>query len=493
MSFPHRLSKRTLSSISIFLILGVPACATTLVTPANPQVSVPTAIISLPESTAAPLPTASATPPEQASAITRTKYHLSVFLDYQTRRLDVEQTIQYLNQTGENLTELLLVVEPHRYADVFQLDALTWGSGEYVGLYSLEDGILIIPLSEPLLPNEVIKLFITYTLHIPFQASAFGYTARQINLADWYPYLPPYLAGEGWRFNPPAIVGEHLIYDIADFEVIIRSPEPGLILAAPAPAQPMATGSFYQLEAARSFIWSASLQYQTLEMTVDDTLLTAYVFPEHLSAGESALKTMAAALPLFESLYGPYPRASLTLIEADFYDGYESDGAFFLDEVYFWDYFRSPNNYLTTLTAHETAHQWWYAQVGNDPALEPWLDEALSIYSEYLFYENIYPDQTGWWWQFRVLRMNPVGYINSNIYGFTDVDTYVNTVYLRGASFLRDLRALIGDDAFFAFLRDYLSGGYHRQMTSADFFAVLAAHTDADLSLLLTVYFAEDG
>ena len=251
----------------------------------------------------------------------------------------------------------------------------------------------------------------------------------------------------------------------------------------------LATGLLIQLEAARGIVWSASLQFENLEINVGDEVMRAYVFPEHVAAAQYALEAMAASVTLYEELFGEYPRASLTLIEADFYDGYESDGAFFLDEVYFWDYFRSPNNYLTTLAAHETAHQWWYAQVGSDQAQEPWLDEALSTYCELLFYERYYPDQTGWWWQFRVQRLNPVGYVNTSIYQYNDVDVYVNAVYLRGASFLRDLRALIGDDAFFTLLREYYTQGKYQQMTSEDFFSLLAEQTSENISTLLAVYF----
>ena len=41
---------------------------------------------------------------------------------------------------------------------------------------------------------------------------------------------------------------------------------------------------------------------------------------------------------------------------------------------------------------HETAHQWWFEQVANDQAQQPWLDESLATYSERIYYENIHPD-----------------------------------------------------------------------------------------------------
>jgi aminopeptidase N len=63
-------------------------------------------------------------------------------------------------------------------------------------------------------------------------------------------------------------------------------------------------------------------------------------------------------------------------------------------------------------------------------------------------------------------------------------------VYLRGAQFLGDLRQVMGDEAFFAFLRGYLARFTYRQATTDDFFALLAEHTDADLSVIVSRYFA---
>jgi aminopeptidase N len=95
------------------------------------------------------------------------------------------------------------------------------------------------------------------------------------------------------------------------------------------------------------------------------------------------------------------------VVEAGFADGMEYDGLYFLGREYFAAYDGTPQNYLTALAAHETAHQWWYGLVGNDQALEPWLDEALCTYSELLFYEAVYPDLVDWWWTFRVNRFQP--------------------------------------------------------------------------------------
>ena len=43
--------------------------------------------------------------------------------------------------------------------------------------------------------------------------------------------------------------------------------------------------------------------------------------------------------------------------------------------------FSNPDRYTV---AHELAHQWWWGIVGNDEFAEPWLDESLATWSQYL-------------------------------------------------------------------------------------------------------------
>jgi len=128
--------------------------------------------------------------------------------------------------------------------------------------------------------------------------------------------------------------------------------------------------------------------------------------------------------------------------------------------------------------------------VGNDQAMEPWLDEALAVYSEAIFYRYIYPNSYDWWWNFRVNYFGPSGYVDSNIYDSGTFRGYVNAVYLNGANFLEALNNRMGEDAFFKFLQDYASRYGHGIATTGDFFAVARQNTTADISDLINAYFA---
>ena len=182
------------------------------------------------------------------------------------------------------------------------------------------------------------------------------------------------------------------------------------------------------------------------------------------------------------------------MVQADFNHGMEYEGLYFQSRGFFDTYNGSEKNFLTTIAAHETAHQWWYGQVANDQALEPWLDEALCTFSELVYYEHQHPEAVDWWWATRVNYYQPQGVIDGSIYDYTEYEdqylAYRDAAYLQGAKFLSRLRDVMGKEAFYAFLREY-GAVYSSQVASgADFFQVLNRYLDLQSLDWLSDYFA---
>jgi hypothetical protein len=410
------------------------------------------------------------------------------------QRLSVSETLTYTNFSGVALPELRFVIEPNRTAGQFTLNSLTWSDGRPVEGYTLQGAALTVPLLSPLNPDRSVGIRFTYELKLPSARGIFGYTASQVSLSDWYPFVPPYLPEKGWLVNEPGRVGEFLVYDMADYWVSLKFEEatPGLLVVANAPGQPDGDGMGYtfQVENTRHFVWSALLAHELQQRVVDGITINQYVYPRHAASGEWVLDVAENALKLYNEQFGAYPHQTLTIVETDMFDGMEYDGLYFLSQGYY-DGHKSgaQQDYLTALSAHEIAHQWWFAQVGNNQALEPWLDEALSTYTELLFYERYYPNLVDWWWAFRVDSYAPEGYVDGSIYDHYSFRIYINAIYLRGARFLRDVRAALGDEAFFAFLQDYLQTYNGKIASTEGFFEVLARHSSADLSQIKARYF----
>ena len=489
--------------------------------PANPtwlpSLSSPTteSLAAIPP-TSSPAPTATSLPAKQLPdpPPVRTHYALDASLDYANHSLAVSQIITYTNKTTETLNALPLVIEPLSYSasaaaaePAFDLHGLAWVGGDRITSYQQRENYLNLVLPQPLPPGQALTVAISYTLQLPatsrlpnLRPYPFGYTDLQANLGDWYPFVPIHLPGKGWLIHPPHTYGEHLAHDIADFDVTLRlaDSDPNLVIAASVPPEPEPGALHYRLPAARAFAWSASPYYEVITRTVElpgsrPVTVSSYFFPFYENAGQRTADTAVQALQVYSRLFGTYPLPSLSVVQADFLDGMEYPGLFFLGKDFYNWYNDSEQSFLTALTAHETAHQWWYAVVGNDPAQEPWLDEALSTYSEVLFYENTYPEALPWWWEYRVAYYKPYGRIDITIYDVQNAPgfyrPYRDAVYLNGANFFAALRQLVGDPAFFAALDAYVAQSGYGQASAQDFFAAVRSQTSADLAPLLAEYF----
>jgi hypothetical protein len=439
-----------------------------------------------PTDTLPPTFTATSQPPS-----TRTQYLLYATLDYAAHTVHVDQGILYTNQAGGSMSEVVLSVEPNRWPGVFTLNAVQVDSVA-TSNYRLNGHQMVIGLGKVMPPGDRTLIYLNYDLNIPYKNSdrVFGYDADQVNLIDWLPTIVPYDA-TGWVLHEPSSEGEYMVYDSADFDVRLRLTDPyaGVVVAASAPGEPDGEWMRYHLYGARTFVFSASPYFEVQSAWVNGVQISSYYFPVHESGGVALLSAASLAMITYGDRFAPYPHASLSVVEAHLPDGMEADGLVFMSDRFYSSYDGTYQNNLVAIGVHEIAHQWWYGLVGNDQAMEPWLDEALCTYSERVFFAVNYPELVDWWWGFRINYYSPGGYINTNVYSAGGFRPYVNAVYLRGALFLDDLRVRIGNDAFYAFLKDYAARYAFQRVTHADFFSTLDLHTDTDYSDLVREYF----
>lgn len=488
--------KPFLCLLSLFLFLS--ACASNAPTDAPPTESI---FITAPTGET-PAPVVETPPPTNTPppALERAKYTLDTLMDYDAHTVTVDETIQYPNLTGNQLNNLVLAVTPNLWDGSFILNSLAV-DGEPVSNFSLTSQRIDIPLASLLPPSGVVELRLNFTLNLPLAEQAdpsdsrpriYGYTSRQINLVNWYPFVVPNINGE-WILRDPWYYGEHLVYDSADYALNLKFADPASapIVASSGVPEALPDGSTrYTIESARTFALSASRDFQTSTTQAGDVTLSSYYFSFNEAGGQGALLASAQALQVFGAKYGAYPHKSLAIVMGDFNDGMEYSAFFYLSRDFYNLYDGTPANYLTFVAAHETAHQWWFEQVASDQALQPWLDESLSTYSERVYYENTSPDLVSWWQSYRVDYYKPEGFVDIPIYEGQGFRPYTNAVYFQGATFLHKVRERIGDEAFFRFMQDYLNQGRGKIVTANDFFRILRANAGStDLSDLVNQYF----
>ena len=439
-----------------------------------------------------PTPTAKIDLPAQPA--NRTQYDLDATLDYAQHTVSVVQQITYFNRANQAMDEILLLVPPRHFGDVYFQSSLT-GNGV---TQSRQSGIqTMLSLSTALQPGQSITIKIIFTLNLPNRQGVFGWSTMQTNLVDWFPIIPPFNPLSGWDVSERVvdstntIVGEYISAETADFSLRLRLAGAPQNLKVAASCEGLQQAEFieYHLPLARSFSLSISDQFVTDEAQHQGVNLRTYVFPQHREAGGVMLEIAKNALDLFSDLFYPYPRQTLSLVAADFLHNMETDGLLLISKGVLDFFHAAPLNNLTILLPHEISHQWLYSLVGNNPANEPWLDEALATYSESLYFERFHPDHLQWWWQNRVEGFKPKGWVDSG----TDISggytAYRDAVYLNGANFLQSLRNLVGDEAFFAALKQYITENTYQIASETAFFKAIQAHSSVDLTPLLQQYF----
>ena len=500
--YKHAATQALLSTFCILLLISCSsptpeAIPSSTETPVSPSATIAITETPIPTETTVPSPTAIPVP-----ALERPQYVMDLQLNYSNKSVLVNQTITYPNWTRETLNSLVLAVEPNLWTGGFSLNSLAV-DGTPITNYQLPtlSQRLEIPLPQSLLPGGTITITISYGLILPqmqaysdpneVRPQIYGYSERQLNLVEWYPFVVPYINGE-WVLHNPWYYGEHLVYDVADFDVTVTFTDgstPEIASSGAVVASGSESSRRFKLEAGRTFAMSISTLFKVATRQVGDVTVYSYYFAFYDAPGEAMLQTTVEAMQVYADKFGPYRHKTLTAVQGDFNDGMEYSAFYFISRDYFNLYDNTPKNYLVIIAAHETAHAWWFDAVGDDQALEPWLDETFCTYSERIYYETVHPDLVKWWWGYRYFEFQTPGYVDTSIYDGGGQRPYWDKVYLTGARFLEALREKVGDEIFFTFLKDYYTQFIGKRVTTADFFRVFREHSNADISDLMTQYF----
>ncbi|MFZ1043579.1 MAG: M1 family aminopeptidase [Anaerolineales bacterium] len=495
--------KTTFRILCVLFIWTLVACAPSRTAPTPPLTGTSTET-SVSTTTSTPQTTATATP---VAASLRPQYTINVVMDYNAKSLSADETILYPNHTGQTLDDLVLAVEPNYWQNCFTLKSLAIDDAAWTN-YTLVDHKLSLQLPQALAPEAIIKIQITFTLNLPLivptnpnleRPRVFGYTQGQINLVNWYPFVVPFIGGQ-WILHDAWYYGDYLVYDSSDFTVNLKfsdSTPPPVVASSGELVGTSADGTAtYTITAARAFVFSMSPDFQVESTKVGDVTIYSYYYNYSTFdiPGRLSLTTTAQAVQIYNQRYGPYSHKTLSVVMANFDTGQEFSGLYFMSYGYYNLLAGSPTNSIYKLSviylaAHETAHQWWFEQVENDRATQPWLAEAPATYSEHIFFETYYPAQLQLWWYVRSDQYNPQGFVDIPIYQGGGYQPYMNAVYFEGAHFLDDLRTRIGDAAFFAFFQDYFQQENGKIATSDDFFRILRTHTQVDYSDIVKKYF----
>ena len=441
-----------------------------------------------PTSTPAPSPTATPTPepPEP-----RQRHTLDVTYAPLWQRLIVRQTLSYTNPREAPLERLPLLAPALTQAFI-NLQSLEASGREVRYQWDWQQWVLWLLLSPPLAPGETLDLNMSYLLELrPLRTEpedlsrpmAQGYTQLQVNAVEWHFLVAPQDPQGEWILPRVWPFGEFITYPIGDYTVRLHLPQGWKVAyngqSFPCPQEDNPPTLCFRVPHARQAVFSLSPVYEVFtgqytSQTGRTVRLEAYLFAGDKALGPKVIQVMTQALALFEDFYGPYHRERLVFVVGDFPFSLEYDGIFFVRRSFFFD---DPRLRLTAITVHEVAHQWWYAQVHNNPAQAPWMDESLCTYSEVLYYQKYLPDLMTWWWTAYWEGLEPgEGPIDRPLWSYWRYFDYRSLAYLKGALFWQKVHESLKDEGFRTLMHAYVQRYQGRIATPEDLKALLADH-----------------
>jgi Peptidase family M1 domain len=316
--------------------------------------------------------------------------------------------------------------------------------------------------------------------------------ARDINfrcrglmlLGTPYPVLVVH-DGDEWQRKIEPSVGDLIFNEVADYEVSVEAAAGVMVFTSATEVTQISDGNAirtYRAPALRDFAIIAGRDLRVAEAVVGNTTLRSIFLPQHERAGKRVLTAGTNALRIFTARFGPVPFKTINIAEAPLVAGLGSTEFAGLDVIasaFYVDFDSAAMRNLPEIireqrpsveqslewtVGHLVAHQWWGAAVGNNPAREPVLDEALSCWSALLYYREFYGDEQA----ARVLDDQLLGvYRVYRTFGGEDMDAnrsardyrnsfqYAAIVATKGAMMFVDLERLLGEEKFFAALQSY--------------------------------------
>lgn len=419
-------------------------------------------------------------------------YHIDMTLSDDLTRLMGRQEVRYTNNEDVALDAITFRLFPNLSGGKTAVQNVTVDAAPVEVGYELEDSALIVPLPTALQPGEQAVIGMDFDVQVPTEPGgnygSFALLNGVLALAHFYPMIAVY-DDEGWNAEIAPTIGDVVYADSSYYLVRVNAPAGQTVLSSGQELDRQEQDGRQTVTLAagpvRDFYLVSSERYEKLSEQVGETTINAYAPPELAEANRRGLEIATKAFETYTQRIGDYPFTELDLAATPtLAGGIEYPGIIVVaDGIYDPDF-----TFFEAATAHEVAHQWFYSMVGNDQVDEPWLDESLTQYATWLYYDNTYGK--GGYDGFKESLTSryeqasdpdiPVG-LPVRDYGESD---YSAIVYGRGALFFEALRDEMGADAFDAFLRDYYETYRWDIATTEGMRALAEQHCNCDLATI---------
>jgi hypothetical protein len=321
---------------------------------------------------------------------------------------------------------------------------------------STQGGLLYIPFRRTIPAGTAVSASIDFQLTLGAQSfDRFGRAGPFAYFGSGEPLLA-WERGYGWHTEDMLeFPVESATSEAMDVDLTVTAPAADTVIMSGDPTDPVTSGS--------NRIWHATIRtardvsVAAGPFSVSDTVVGGVklrVGAPNASVRDALVPEFQRAITELARRFGPYPFPSLSVARLPAQGG----GIEYPSSILMLDGSR-------LVAVHETAHQWFYAMVGNSQALHPWLDEGFASYAEELVNHDQPLDGA----------LNAPGPVDASTESYgNNENSYFFLTYSKAAAALFAARRAVGPARWDAAVRCYVATNAWRIANPADLAAALA-------------------
>lgn len=456
----------------------------------------------------------------QAAAKECNNYYVDATFNSENMTIEASQKVEVVNRSNSTMNELFFHLYPRAFREGAVIKPYTnlnqgkcFSNGESFGSLDVLEVVVngkkqdvcyagddenVLKIEHRLNSNEKVNVEMKFLVTIPNCNHRFGYMDQNVNLGNFIPILA-HFDGKNFDLTPYYSTGDPFCLDVANFYVKMDFP---------AQYSCASTGNVVETKnndkkqidieakAVRDFAIVLSENFALREVDVGETKVKYYGYKN-----DSDLKYLAnlvaKGLEFFNSKFGEYPYRQISVVKTPFLFG----GMEYANLVMIADNIVEIEDKVRVII-HELAHQWWYGVVGNNQTTEAWVDESLTEYSSFLFFENhpaynlkydeLIEDAKNTYDLYVDVIVSLGGKVNFSmiepVFKYASEYEYSYMIYVKGTLMYDEIREKMGEKKFYKATQKLYKKNMFKVISKKDVFEAFSKYGGEDIKKTFNKY-----
>ncbi|GAA5022758.1 peptidase M1 [Marivirga lumbricoides] len=458
------------------------------------------------------------------------KYEMEIDMNVENHQFTGKQKVKYTNNSPDTLKKVFY----HLYFNAFQpnsmmdvrsrtiMDAdrrvggriaeLSTGEIGYQKIKTLkQDGknvkyevvgtILEVELSKPIMPNSTVDFTMEFEGQVPVQIRRSGRDNEEgiaYSMAQWYPKMAEY-DYQGWHSNP--YIGREFHGVWGDFDVKITIDKDYILGGTGYVQNPNEVGHGYQKAGVKpakgkdgkqtwhfkapkviDFMWAADPDFTHETAQVPNGPTLHFLYQKNEKTAENWEKLKGYTVKAFEyanKTFGKYPYEQFSVIQG-------GDGGMEYPMSTLITGERSLPS-LVGVTVHEMFHSWYQGVLATNESLYEWMDEGFTSFASsetmnVIMEQGEQNPQAGNYRGYLSLAKSEYEEpMSTHADHYHTNFAYGRAAYSKGATFLGQLRYIVGEDVFYKGMRRYFNEWKFKHPNPNDFIRIMEKESGLEL------------